>query len=123
MFREHGRDSVPVLEACRIAIVPNDDRDLGGETEQFVFDVDSEEAIPVEVQLAVTVGSVETVVPDLTQGLLATKATVRRTRNRFGNPRNPHLHPRRQSHGRSLGKSQKRTTVIVTTRTAVWPVV
>ncbi|NKE37349.1 TraM recognition domain-containing protein [Natronococcus sp. JC468] len=60
MFREHGHDSVPEPEAFRIAIVPNDDRDLEGDPELLMFDVGSEEAVPIEAWLDGSTGSVET---------------------------------------------------------------
>ncbi|ELY59010.1 hypothetical protein C492_11450 [Natronococcus jeotgali DSM 18795] len=47
MFREHGQDSVPVPEAFRIAIVPNDDRDLEGDPELLMFDSETEDVIPI----------------------------------------------------------------------------
>jgi hypothetical protein len=61
MFREHGHESVPDPEAFRIAIVPNDDRDLVGEPELLMFDVGSEAAVPIEAWLDGATEVVETV--------------------------------------------------------------
>ncbi|MDG5821821.1 TraM recognition domain-containing protein, partial [Natronococcus sp. A-GB7] len=60
MFREHGHGSVPEPEAFRIAIVPNDDRDLEDDPELLMFDVGSEAAVPIETWLDGSTGSVET---------------------------------------------------------------
>ncbi|TYL36195.1 hypothetical protein CV102_23965 [Natronococcus pandeyae] len=51
IFREHGHESVPEPDAFRIAIVPNDDRDLAGESELLMFDVGSGEAVPIDTWL------------------------------------------------------------------------
>jgi hypothetical protein len=61
MFHEHGHDSVPEPEAFRIAIVPNDDRDLEGDPELLMFDVGTEEVVPIEAWLDGSTGGVETV--------------------------------------------------------------
>jgi hypothetical protein len=64
MFREHGHESVPEPEAFRIAIVPNDDRDLVGEPELLMFDVGSEAAVPIDAWLAGSTDGVETSGPE-----------------------------------------------------------
>jgi hypothetical protein len=60
MFCEHGHDSVPEPEAFRIAIVPNDDRDLVGEPELLMFDSGSEAAVPIDAWLDGSTDGVET---------------------------------------------------------------
>jgi hypothetical protein len=61
MFREHGHDSVPEPDAFRIAIVPNDDRDLKDDPELLMFDVGSEAAVPIEAWLDGSTDPVETI--------------------------------------------------------------
>jgi hypothetical protein len=68
MFREHGHESVPQPEAFRIAIVPNDDRDLEGDPDLLMFDVGSEAAVPIEAWLADSTDGVETVGSELEKG-------------------------------------------------------
>ncbi|WP_083909354.1 type IV secretory system conjugative DNA transfer family protein [Natronococcus amylolyticus] len=60
IFREHGHESVPEPEEFRIAIVPNDDRDLEGEPELLLFDVGSEAAIPIGTWLDESTNGVTT---------------------------------------------------------------
>jgi hypothetical protein len=60
MFREQGHESVPKPEAFRIAIVPNDDRDLEGEPELLMFDISSEAAVPIDAWLDGATDGVET---------------------------------------------------------------